>query len=341
MDTTRSVHHAPAAVAPAVQVHEVQKHFPVGGGFLRPGRSFIHAVDGVSFDVAAGESFGLVGESGCGKTTMAKMLVKLLEPTAGKIVMHLGDGPAHDLAGLGRAQTRLFRRSAQMIFQDPYESLNPRRTVFDTIVEPLVVQRIGNLREREERVGEIMAQVGLTPVRQMMVRYPHELSGGQRQRVAIARALVLNPRLIVADEPTSMLDVSMRTSIMELMLGLRERLEATFIYITHDMAVARYMCDRIAVMYLGKLVEVGPTEDVLRDPVHPYTRALISAVPVPEPGFKREAVLIKGGVARPVDPLPRCRFYERCPLATETCRVEDHPPLTERDAGRFVSCYNA
>jgi peptide/nickel transport system ATP-binding protein len=333
-----------AGVTTAVQalaVDGLRKLFPVGGGLFRRATSFIHAVDDVSFQVAEGESLGLVGESGCGKTTAAKMLVKLIEPTSGRIVARDRTGEMVDLASLGARETKLFRRSAQMIYQDPYESLNPRRTVFDTIAEPLVVQGIGTLRDREARVSAMMAQVGLTPVANYMFRFPHEMSGGQRQRVAIARALVLEPRLVVADEPTSMLDVSVRANIMQLMLDLKARLNATYVYITHDVAVARYMCDRIAVMYLGKVVEIGPAEDVLGSPVHPYTRALISAVPVPDPSYSRPRVEIMGGIARPVDPPKRCRFFDRCPLASKVCEDNDHPPLTARGSGRSVACYNA
>ena len=326
---------------PAIVVDNLRMWFPVGRGFFRGPKSFIHAVDGVSFAVPSSGSLGLVGESGCGKTTTGKLLVKLLEPTGGAINVRSEDGSLVDLSTLRGAQTKRFRRLAQMIFQDPYESLNPRRTVFDTIAEPLVVQRMGNLRDREQWVRRIMAQVGLAPVQELILRYPHELSGGQRQRVSIARALVLQPTLLVADEPTSMLDVSVRTAIMQLMLDMREELNATFVYITHDVAVARYMCDRIAVMYLGKIVETGETEAVLQDPVHPYTRALISAVPVPDPTFQHPEVQIKGGVARPIDPPPRCRFYDRCLLANDTCRTNDHPPLTDRGDDRAVACYNA
>jgi len=325
---------------PALVVDDLRMWFPMGRGLFRGPKSYIHAVDGVSFEVMPGGSFGLVGESGCGKTTTGKLLVKLLDPTGGTISVRGGDGTLNNLSTLRGRETKLFRRSAQMIFQDPYESLNPRRTVFDTIAEPLVVQGIGNLRDREQRVRQIMAQVGLAPVQQLILRFPHELSGGQRQRVAIARALVLDPTLIVADEPTSMLDVSVRTAIMHLMLEMRERLGATSVYITHDVAVARYMCDRLAVMYLGKIVEMGETEAILQNPAHPYTQALISAVPVPDPTFEHPEVKVKGGVARPIDPEPRCRFYDRCPLASDTCRTNDHPPLVDRADGRVVACYN-
>jgi len=324
----------------ALVVDGLRMLFPVGRGFFRGTKSFIHAVDDISFEVPEGGSLGLVGESGCGKTTTGKLLVKLLDPSDGTVRVRRAGGPLVDVSGLRGAAAKRFRRSAQMIFQDPYESLNPRRTVFDTITEPLAVQGIGDLRDRERRVRHVMAQVGLVPVQELLLRYPHELSGGQRQRVSIARALVLEPTLIVADEPTSMLDVSVRTAIMQLMLDMRRELNATFVYITHDVAVARYMCDRIAVMYLGKIVEAGETEAVLQDPLHPYTKALISAVPVPDPTFQHPEVAVTGGVARPIDPPPRCRFYDRCPLANDTCRENDHPPLTDRGEGRTVACYN-
>lgn len=326
---------------PLLEVRDLAKRYPVGGSPWRQTKEFVHAVDGVSFTLRRGESLGLVGESGCGKTTAGKLIVKLIDPTSGTVVVRVGQGQEFDVAAVSGRSEKLFRRSAQMIFQDPYESLNPRKLIYDIIAEPLTVQKMGGFRERQERVGEIMQQVGLTPVEQMMGRYPHELSGGQRQRVAIARALVLNPALVVADEPTSMLDIAVRASIMQLMLDLRERLGVTYVYITHDLAVARYMCHRIAVMYAGKIVELGETEQVLRTPAHPYTKALISAVPVPDPGYRRPPVIIKGSLARPVNPPPRCRFLDRCPISTGACSSSDHPPLTERADGRQVACYNA
>jgi peptide/nickel transport system ATP-binding protein len=226
-----------------------------------------------------------------------------------------------------------------MIFQDPYESMNPRRTIFDIVAEPLVVQSIGTTEEREGRVIELLRLVGLTPPEPFLFRYPHELSGGQRQRIAIARALVMEPTFVVADEPTSMLDVSIRISIMRLMLELAEKLGVTYLYITHDLAVARYMCDRIAVMYLGKIVEMGPTEEILAHPMHPYTRALLSAVPVPDPSYKRPKVQIEGGVSRAINPEPECRFLARCPFATDPCRTQPHPELIDRGNEHLVSCH--
>jgi len=231
------------------------------------------------------------------------------------------------------------RREVQMIFQDPYESLNPRMTIFDIVSEPLNIHNIGSLSEREEMVAEMLANVGLTPPETFMFRFPHELSGGQRQRVAIARALILKPKFVVADEPTSMLDVSIRTGIMKLMLKLADELDMSYLYITHDLAVARYMANRIVVMYLGKIVEEGDIEEVLKHPLHPYTKALLAAVPVPDPEYKRGEPDIKGTVAKPINPPPRCRFYDRCPIATEFCKNNDHPILKEVGPDHKVACY--
>jgi peptide/nickel transport system ATP-binding protein len=226
-----------------------------------------------------------------------------------------------------------------MIFQDPYESLNPRRTIFDTIAEPLQVQGIGTIGEREERVATMLSEVGLVPPPSFMFRYPHELSGGQRQRVAIARALVVEPQFVVADEPTSMLDVSIRIGVMELMADLAQRMGVSYLYITHDLAVARYMCKRIAVMYTGKIVELAESEELLANPRHPYSQALISAVPVPDPRLSRDAIEIKGGIAKPIDPPPRCRFHARCHRADKACKENDHPPLEDKGDEHFVACY--
>ncbi len=331
---------------PLVEVEGLSKLFPIARGLFRQPSGFVHAVDDVSFRIAPGESLGLVGESGCGKTTVGKLLVKLLDPTAGSISFHFARA-ARDAAPLGSVdasslqgrQMRDFRRQVQLIFQDPYESMNPRRAIFDTVSEPLSVQRIGTPLDRVDRVTEILAMVGLTPASAFLFRYPHELSGGQRQRVAIARALVVDPSLVVADEPTSMLDVSSRTAIMSLMQDLARGLGVAYLYITHDLAVARYMCDRIAVMYMGKIVEIGETEALLGNPLHPYTKALISAVPVPDPGRRRVPPDISGEIAAPVDPLPRCRFFDRCPAATSFCERNPHPQMEEKAPGHFAACY--
>ncbi len=330
-----------------VSVSGLTRLFPVGRGLFRRTTSFIHAVDDVSFNLDRGDSLGLVGESGCGKTTVGKLLVKLLEPTSGEVFFRLpglapeegpSDGPLPASAITSR-QMRAFRRQAQMIFQDPYESMNPRRTIYDTIAEPLAVQGIGTVMDRVDLVSEILMLVGLTPPATFLFRHPHELSGGQRQRVAIARALVVEPSFVVADEPTSMLDVSSRTGIMNLMQQLAHGLGIAYLYVTHDLAVARYMCHRIAVMYLGKIVEIGETEELLRNPLHPYTRALLSAVPVPDPQYRRQPPDILGDLSAPIDPPDRCRFYDRCPLANNHCRDNPHPPTEEKSPDHWVACY--
>ena len=339
---TRNTHIRNAAEAPPlVRAEGLTKLFPVSRNIFRRPVSFVHAVDDVSFALGRGDSLGLVGESGCGKTTTGKLLVKLLEPTGGHIYFWDGAGDFSDLAGLRGSDVKSFRRKAQMIFQDPFESMNPRRTIFDTVAEPLAVQRIGRPQERLDRVTELLGLVGLTPPSTFLFRYPHELSGGQRQRVAIARALVIDPEFVVADEPTSMLDVSIRIGIMNLMSELAERLGVSYLYITHDLAVARYMCTRIAVMYLGKIVEMAETEELLKHPRHPYTKALLSAAPVPDPTYERRPPEIKGGVTRPIDPPDRCRFYDRCPIATDFCRDNPHPPLEGEGGGHYVACYRA
>ena len=335
-----------AGPEPLVAVDGLTRQFPIAANLFRKPTSFIHAVDDVSFRLLPGDSLGLVGESGCGKTTVGKLLVKLLEPTQGSITYHF---PAPttgghlagslDAANIRGRQLRLFRRQVQMIFQDPYESMNPRRTVYDTIAEPLTVQGIGHAQDRLDRVSEILNLVGLTPPGAFLFRRPHELSGGQRQRVAIARALVIGPSFVVADEPTSMLDVSSRTGVMTLMQDLAQRLGIAYLYITHDLAVARYMCHRIAVMYLGKIVEIAETEELLRNPLHPYTRALLSAVPSVDPDLRREPPNILGDLSLPVDPPARCRFYDRCPMATDRCLNNPHPPAQEKAPDHWVACY--
>ena len=320
---------------PLVRVQGLKMYFPVRTSLMRQAKNFIHAVDDVSFDIPAGSSLALVGESGCGKTTTGKLLTHLYTPTAGHIYLRDGKDLV-DLVTLKRKTLKRFRRRVQMIFQDPYESLNPRLTIFDTVAEPLMVQNIGTLQEREERVAVLLEKVGLTPASSFLFRFPHELSGGQRQRVAIARALVVEPSFIVADEPTSMLDVSIRTGVMKLMMELARDMGISYLYITHDLAVARYTSQEIAVMYMGKVVEHGETESILSNPLHPYTQALISAVPIPDPAIHRTPPTIKGGISQPIDPLPRCRFYDRCPRQSTACEKE--PPTVQVD-GRKVMCW--
>ena len=333
---------------PLVEVSGLTKRFAVSKNLFRRPSSFIHAVDDVSFHLRRGKSLGVVGESGCGKTTIGKLMVKLIEPDDGRIQFRFaqdeaagGSNSTLDPSLLRGKALKDFRRRVQMIFQDPYESMNPRRTIYDIVSEPLSVQGLGSVMDRVQRVREILTSVGMAPASEFLFRHPHELSGGQRQRVAIARALVIGPEFVVADEPTSMLDVSSRAGIMLLMQQLAQDLEISYLHITHDLAVARYMCDRIAVMYLGKILEVGETEELLRNPLHPYTRALLSAVPVPHPGHRRQPPDIRGDLALPLDPPPRCRFYDRCPLATDRCKSSPHPASEEKSPGHLVACYEA
>jgi peptide/nickel transport system ATP-binding protein len=324
---------------PLVTVDGLKMYFPLGNTLFKPAKNFIHAVDDVSFEISKGHSLALVGESGCGKTTTGKLLTRLYNPTSGHIYLRSNDDEMIDLAVLKNSELKLFRRRVQMIFQDPYESLNPRLTVFETVSEPLLVQGIGTVPDREEMSARLLEQVGITPAGSFLFRYPHELSGGQRQRVAIARALVVNPEFIVADEPTSMLDVSIRTGVMNLMINLAADLGLSYLYITHDLAVARYTSQQIAVMYMGKIIEHGETEEVLQSAQHPYTQALISAVPVPDPFFTRNIPEIKGGISKPIDPLPRCRFFERCQRATKVCEENAHPELEDKGGGHLVACH--
>ena len=272
-----------------IEVKNLEKYFEVSSGLFSRNKAIVKAVDGISFNIPFGSSLGLVGQSGCGKTTTARALSLLDPKTGGDINFYNTETSSmQSIDELEGEELKKFRRNIQMIFQDPYESLNPRWNIKDIILEPLNIHNIGDLKDREEAVYEILKTVGLTPPENYMPRYPHELSGGQRQRVSIARTLIMKPKFVVCDEPTSMLDVSIRISIMDLMLNLAKDLEVSYLYITHDLAVARYMCDRIAVMFNGKIVEIAETEELLNNPIHPYTKRLISSIPIPDPSHKRE-----------------------------------------------------
>ena len=322
-----------------VKVENLKKWFEVKTGFFSTlfskRRLFVRAVDGINFEIKKSEIFGLVGESGSGKTTTGRLLVKLIEPTQGKIFFK-----GKDITFLKPEELRPLRRKFQIIFQDPYESLNPRMTIGDVLAEPLkLLGIVKDEKEIEERVKQILEEVELTPPEEFIFRYPHELSGGQRQRVATARAFVVNPEFIVADEPVSMLDVSIRAEILKLMLSLVERYKTSILYITHDIALARHMCDRIAVMYLGKIMELGTTEQIVFEPLHPYTKALIAAVPVPDPTSKRIEVVIKGEIPSPVNPPSGCRFHTRCPsFIGDICKTKE-PELIDVGKGHFVACH--
>ena len=294
-----------------IEVKNLEKYYEVSGGFFSRKKDIVKAVDDISFEIPFGESLGLVGQSGCGKTTTARALCLLDPKTGGDVKFY--NNETQDMENIDNLQDeelKKFRRNIQMIFQDPYESLNPRWTIKDIILEPLNIHNIGDLKDREEAVVEILKTVGLTPPGNYLPRYPHELSGGQRQRVSIARTLIMKPKFVVCDEPTSMLDVSIRISIMDLMLNLAKDLEVSYLYITHDLAVARYMCNRIAVMFNGKIVEIAETEELLNNPIHPYTKRLISSIPVPDPSYDRkvydvnydelDAIIAKYGTDNPM-----------------------------------------
>jgi peptide/nickel transport system ATP-binding protein len=322
-----------------LKIDDLKKWFPVRMGFVKSLTSgeklFVKAVDGISFDIKAREIYGLAGESGSGKTTTGRLILRLIEPTAGKVYYQ-----DKDITKLSLKNFKPYRRKMQIIFQDPYESLNPRMTIGNIVSEPLQIQRIcKSHREVHERVTEALEEVQLTPPEEFIPRYPHEVSGGQRQRIAVARALVLKPDFIVADEPVSMLDVSIRAEVLNLMVDLVEKHNVAFLYVTHDLALARHLCNRLAVMYLGKIMEKGYTEDIIYEPLHPYTKALMAAVPVPDPESKRAEVVIKGEIPSPINPPSGCRFHTRCPqYIGDICRMKE-PKLANIGKDRYVACH--
>jgi peptide/nickel transport system ATP-binding protein len=314
-----------------VQVKNLKKFFPVRSHFFSREKAFVQAVGGVNLSIRRGETLGLVGESGCGKSTLGRLILRLEEPTEGQIFFENEDILQYDSQRL-----RLLRRQMQIIFQDPYSSLNPRKTVGSIIGEPLIIHQIGLRKEREERVLELMEVVGLRP--EHMNRYPHEFSGGQRQRIGIARALALNPKLIIADEPVSALDVSIQAQVLNLLEDLQKEFHLTYLFIAHDLSVVEHISDRVAVMHLGRLAELGQSEDLYRSPKHPYTQALLSANPVPDPALQRKRIILQGEVPSPINPPSGCNFHTRCPYKFEPC-PQEVPQFKEIEPHHWVACY--
>ena len=314
-----------------IEVENLKKYYPVTAGLFSRHVADVKAVDGVSFYIMVGKTLGLVGESGCGKSTLGRVLLRLEEPTAGKVLYR-----GNDIMTWDKRQLKELRREVQMIFQDPQSSLDPRMTIGDSIGEALLIHGVKSERERLERVEELLKQVGLEP--EHAIRYPHEFSGGQKQRIGIARALAVNPKLIVADEPVSALDVSVQAQILNLLMDLQRQLGLAYLFIAHDLSVIGHVSDRIAVMYLGQIVELADRAELFGHYLHPYTEALLSAIPIPDPHQKRERILLQGEVPSPIDPPPGCRFHTRCPKAMKICRQKE-PRLQRRERDHLVSCH--
>ena len=320
-----------------LQVDNLKKYFPIKKGFFKKTVGQVKAVDGVSFNLFEGETLGLVGESGCGKTTTGRLILRAIEPTEGKILFRRNDQMT-DIAAIPDAEMKAFRNELQIIFQDPFSSLNPRMTVLDIISEPLVIHGMGNPEARRARVRELLEAVGLKV--QHMNRYPYAFSGGQRQRIGIARALALQPKLIVADEPVSALDVSIQAQVINLLEDLQEEFGLTYLFIAHDLSVVEHISDRVAVMYLGKVAELAPADKLYSEPLHPYTEALMSAVPRTEPGLKSKRIILKGDVPSPANPPSGCKFHPRCNYAKDVCTQEE-PALQEVIPGHYAACHFA
>jgi peptide/nickel transport system ATP-binding protein len=319
-------------------VNDLKMHFPIRHGFLQRVTGYVKAVDGVSFSVCCGETLGLVGESGCGKTTIGRCLMRAYEPTCGTMIYQNERGETVDLARLPGRQLKPYRRELRMIFQDPYSSLNPRMTVLDIVAEPLRVHHLAKGKDLEDRVAALLKRVGLRP--EYMRRYPHAFSGGQRQRIGIARALALSPRIVICDEAVSALDVSVQAQILNILQDLQLELNLTYLFISHDLSVVEYIADRVAVMYVGKLVEVAPTERLFNAPRHPYTEALLSAVPKPDPRMRSRRIVLEGEVADPANPPSGCYFHPRCRYAQARCATE-RPELHDVGQGQQVACHFA
>ncbi len=321
-----------------LEVKDLKQWFPIHRGLFQRVVGHTKAVDGVSFAMREQEVLGLVGESGCGKTTTGRSILRLYDPTGGEVWYHKADGTIVDVATVGPTEMKALRREMRMIFQDPFSSLNPRMTVRDLIGEPLIIHKVAKGRELEERVAVLMRSVGLEPA--YMQRYPHEFSGGQRQRIGLARTLSLNPRLIIADEPVSALDVSVQAQVLNLLQGLKDELGLTLLFIAHDLSVVEHICDRIAVMYVGKIVELAESEELLRHPLHPYTEALVSAVPPADPDIQTHRIILEGDVPSPSNPPSGCVFHPRCRYAKDIC-TEQEPKLEEIEPGHYASCHFA